>query len=64
MLAMMFGWGMGAMNSISSLSVVTAGQMFRVPPLTLAIGPNLLYALVFGLLTTVVLTALNAWIMG
>ncbi len=63
MLAMMFGWGMGAMNSISSLSVVTAGQMFRVPPLTLAIGPNLLYALVFGLLTTAVLTALNAWLM-
>ena len=63
MLAMMFGWGLGAMNSISSLSVVTAAQMFRARPMSLAIGPNLIYALVFGVWTTVVLTALNAWLM-
>ncbi|NQW10456.1 MAG: hypothetical protein HQ481_11320 [Alphaproteobacteria bacterium] len=64
MLAMMFGWGLGAMNSISSLSVVTAAQMFRVRPMALAFGPNLLYALVFGIWTTAVLTALNAWLMA
>lgn len=63
MLAMMFGWGLGAMNSISSLSVVTAAQMFRVRPMSLAVGPNLIYALVFGIWSTAVLTALNAWLM-
>lgn len=64
MLAMLFGWGVGSMNSISSLSVLAAAQMFRVRPLDLAFGPNLLYALVFGLFTTVVLTALDAVLIG
>ena len=64
MMAMLFGWGFGAMNSISSLSVVTAGQMFAVRPLILAFGPNLIFALVFGLFVTVVLTALNAILMS
>jgi hypothetical protein len=45
MAAMLFGWGIGAMNSISSLSLVAAAQMFRTPQVGLAIGPNLLFAL-------------------
>jgi len=64
MTAMMFGWGMGAMNSISSLSVVTAGRMFGVKALTLALGPNLIYAAVFFVFTMSVLTALNAVVIG
>jgi hypothetical protein len=60
MLAMLFGWGLGSMNSISSLSLITAAQMFRVRPLGLAFGPNLLFTLVFGAVATVVLTVLNA----
>lgn len=64
MLAMLFGWGLGSMNSISSLSLITAAQMFRVRPLGLAFGPNLLFTLVFALLVTALLTALNAWLVG
>ncbi|MEQ9330943.1 hypothetical protein [Thalassobaculum sp.] len=64
MLAMLFGWGLGSMNSISSLSLITAAQMFRVRPLGLAFGPNLLFTLVFGLLATAVLTLLNAELIG
>jgi len=64
MLAMLFGWGLGSMNSISSLSLISAAQMFRVRPLGLAFGPNLLFTLVFGLLTTAVLTVLNAELVG
>ncbi|MEQ8398458.1 hypothetical protein [Thalassobaculum sp.] len=64
MAAMLFGWGIGAMNSISSLSLVAAAQMFRTPQVGLAIGPNLLFALVFGIFVTVVLTALNAQLTG
>lgn len=64
MLAMLFGWGLGSMNSISSLSLITAARMFRVRPLALAFGPNLLFTLVFGLLATAVLTALNARLAG
>ena len=64
MAAMLFGWGIGAMNSISSLSLVAAAQMFRTPQVGLAIGPNLLFALVFGLFATGVLTAMNAALTG
>lgn len=64
MIAMMFGWGMGAMNSISSLSVITAAQMFRVSPMGLAFGPNLIYAAVLGTIVVLVLTGVNAVIVG
>lgn len=60
MTAMLFGWGMGSMSSISSLTVVTAGRLFAVKPLSLAIGPNLIYVGLFFVFTMTVLTALNA----
>jgi hypothetical protein len=60
MAAMLFGWGLGSMNSISSLSVITAGRMFGVPAMRLAVGPNLLFAAAFGVVTVAVLTTLNA----
>ncbi|MEQ8584645.1 MAG: hypothetical protein RLO01_05910 [Thalassobaculaceae bacterium] len=60
MTAMLFGWGMGAMSSISSLTVVTAGRLFALRPLSLAISPNLIYVAVFFVFTMSVLTALNA----
>lgn len=59
MTAMLFGWGMGAMSSISSLTVVTAGRLFALRPLSLAISPNLIYVAVFFVFTMSVLTALN-----
>ncbi len=42
--AMLVGWAIGSMVSISSLSVVTSGAMFGTRALALAFGPNLLYA--------------------
>ncbi|WPZ32499.1 hypothetical protein T8K17_14745 [Thalassobaculum sp. OXR-137] len=64
MTAMLFGWGMGAMSSISSLTVVTAGRLFGVRPITLALGPNLIYVGVFFVFTMTVLTLLNAVMTG
>lgn len=60
MIAMLFGWGMGAMNSMSSLSVVTAAQMFRVRALRLAFGPNLLYAAVLSTIVVAILSLVAA----
>jgi hypothetical protein len=39
--AMLVGWGLGSMVSISSLSVVTSGAMYGAVPLRLAYGRNL-----------------------
>ena len=62
MTAMLFGWGMGAMSSISSLTVVTAGRLFGVKPLGLAISPNLIYVAVFFVFIMTVLTTMNAFL--
>lgn len=59
MISMMFGWGIGAMCSISSLSVISAAQMFGTRPLTLALGPNLLYAGVMLVIVVAVLTGVS-----
>jgi len=59
MIAMMFGWGMGAMCSISSLSVITAGRMFGVGTVALALGPNLAYAGVLSAVVIAILTGLD-----
>ncbi|MBO6562316.1 MAG: hypothetical protein JJ959_17355 [Nisaea sp.] len=57
--AMLAGWGLGSMISIASLSVVTAGSMFGVRPLVVAIGPNLLYVLVVWAVLVPLLSAVH-----
>ncbi|WP_339856283.1 hypothetical protein [uncultured Nisaea sp.] len=57
--AMLAGWGLGAMISIASLSVVTAGSMFDVPPTRVAIGPNLAYVFVVWAVLVPILSILH-----
>lgn len=64
MIAMLFGWGMGSMSSISSLTVVTSSRLFSLRPLSLAISPNLIYVTVFFVFTMGVLTILNTLMLG
>ena len=56
---MLAGWGLGAMISIASLSVVTAGSMFDVPPTRVAIGPNLAYVFVVWAVLVPILSILH-----
>ena len=57
---MLVGWGLGAMVSVSGISVVTASAMFSIPPERLIRGDNLLFAGAFGTIAVLVLTAINA----
>lgn len=58
--AMLAGWGLGSMISFASLSVVTAGSMYRVPPMRVAFGPNVVYAAVVWGALVVFLSAVDA----
>lgn len=64
MLAILCSWCLGTMNSISSLTVVVASSMFRVPRGRLIFGPNLLFVGVFGTLAVSLLTLANHWLMA
>lgn len=57
--AMLTGWALSSITSISSLSLVTAGAMYRTPPLGLVFSHNLLFAGLFAVFTSIVLTMLN-----
>ncbi|MEP3113444.1 hypothetical protein [Nisaea sp.] len=57
--AMLVGWGLGAMVSIASLSVVTAGSMFGVPPARIAISRNLAYVIVIWAVMIPILSILH-----
>jgi hypothetical protein len=61
---LLVGWSLGSMISLSSLSVTVAGSMYNVPPLRLAYGPNLRYALVISLFGVAVLSLLNWAVTG
>lgn len=58
--AMLLGWALASMISISSLSVITAGAMYRVPPLRLAYSKNLFFVLCYALFVILVLTVVDA----
>ena len=44
MQAHMIGSSAGTMSSISSMSIITVASQFRLPAVTLAFGPNLIYS--------------------
>ena len=60
--AMLVGWAIGSMVSISSLSVVTSAAMFGTRPLGLAFGPNLLYAAAVVIFSITYLSGLDVLI--
>ncbi len=57
--AMLLGWALASMISMSSLSIITAGAMYRVPPLRLAFSPNLFFVLCFALFVILILTFID-----
>ena len=59
MMALLMGWGFGAMISVSGISVVTASTMFAIAPERLIRGANILFVVVMGTAATGVLTGLN-----
>lgn len=63
LLVALYGWSLGTLNSISSLSVVLAGASFGVPIERLLLGRNLAFVLIFGAISIPLLTVLNAlWV--
>ena len=57
--AMVAGWSLGTMVSMSAISVVTTANMFSLAPLQLAYGRNLGYSLVTAAVVVAVLSMLN-----
>jgi len=64
MMAMLVGWALSSMTSISSLSVITSGVMYQVPPLKLAFSINLLFAAIVALVIALLLSLLNSLLTG
>jgi hypothetical protein len=58
----LIGWGFASVCGLSSVSVAAAASMFGIQHERMAYGPNLRFLLVFGLLATGLLTAVNALI--
>ncbi len=62
MQAHLVGWSAGTMSSVASLSVLTCSNLFKVESHKLAFGPNLLTAVIFSLLSGVLLCFVNSLI--
>ena len=62
MQAHLVGWAAGTMSSVASLSVLTCSNLFLVEPSKLAFGPNLLTAVIFSLLSGLLLSLVNSLI--
>jgi len=62
MQAHLVGWASGTMSSVASLSVLTCSNLFQVESRKLAFGPNLLTAVIFSLLSGVLLSLVNSLI--
>ncbi len=64
MQAVLIGWALGAMISFSGVSVVTAAALFDVPPWRLIIGRNIVFVIVFGTVSVLLLGLLNEAFVG
>ena len=62
MQAHLVGWSAGTMSSVASLSILTCSNLFRVESRKLAFGPNLLTAVIFSLLSGILLSYVNSLI--
>ena len=62
MQAHLVGWASGTMSSVASLSVLTCSNLFQVESRKLAFGPNLLTAVIFSLLSGLLLSFINSLI--
>ena len=62
MQAHLVGWASGTMSSVASLSVLTCSNLFQVESRKLAFGPNLVTAVIFSLLSGLLLSFVNSLI--
>lgn len=62
--AALVGWAFASMVGVTAVSVATASTMFRVPRAQLIFGPNLLFVAIFGLISIVLLAAINGLLHG
>lgn len=58
-LAVLVGWSLAAMVSVSGISVVLSSALFQIPPEGLIRGQNLLFVVVFGTVSVFLLTLMN-----
>ncbi len=64
MMAMLTGWGLAAMISISGISVVLSSALFHIPPERLIMRQNLILVGVFGLIAILLITLVNSVLSG
>lgn len=64
MQAVLIGWALGAMISFSGVSVVIAAALFEVPTWRLIVGPNIVFVIVFGTVSVLLLGLLNEAFVG
>jgi hypothetical protein len=64
MQAVLIGWALGAMISFSGVSVVTAAALFEVSPWSLIFGRNIVFVVVFGSISVLILGFLNQVFVG
>jgi len=60
----LYGWALGTMVSMSSVSIAVAAAMFRVPVPRLAFAENLRYVLMFGAVSSLLLALANRALVG
>ncbi len=59
MLAVLVGWALAAMVSVSGISVVISSALFRIPPERLIRGQNIVFVAIFGTLSVLLIALAN-----
>ncbi len=62
--SMLFGWGMGTLISLSSVTVATGSAMFAIAPERLVVKQNMMLIVVFGAASVFILDAINRLLTG
>jgi hypothetical protein len=62
--AALIGWAFASMVGVTAVSTATASAMFRTPRIQLIFGPNLYFVAAFGVLSVILLTAVNGLFLG
>jgi len=64
MMAILTGWGLAAMISISGISVVLSSVLFQVPPERLILKQNIILVAVFGVIAIMLIILVNSVLSG
>ena len=60
--SVLVAWACSSMIGLSAIMVATATALFRVPAASVILGPNLRFAALFAVGSTLALTGVNAWL--